>query len=42
LIDPLMFAIDANEWGEHDAFQELCLKHSQLLRVASRAEEEPE
>jgi hypothetical protein len=42
LIDPLMFAIDVNEWGEHDTFEELCLKHSQLLRVASPAEEEPE
>ena len=42
LIDPLMFAIDVNEWGEHDAFEELFLKHSQLLRGDSPAEEEPE
>jgi hypothetical protein len=33
LIDPNMFAIDVKEWGEHDAFSEACLKHSQLLHL---------
>jgi hypothetical protein len=34
LIDPKMFAIDANEWGERDLFREYCEQHPSLLRTA--------
>jgi len=32
LIDPKMFAIDVNEWGEHDVYQELWEKYPQRLQ----------
>lgn len=33
LIDPRMFAIDVNEWGERDLYTELCANHPCLLRI---------
>jgi hypothetical protein len=42
LLDPNMFAIDVKEWGEHDAFEEACLKHPQLLRLSPPAGGGPE
>jgi len=31
LIDPLMFAIDVNEWGERNLYREYCENHPDLL-----------
>jgi hypothetical protein len=31
LIDPLMFAIDVNEWGERNIYREYCETHPELL-----------
>lgn len=31
LVDPLMFAIDVNEWGERDLYREFCENHPCLL-----------
>jgi hypothetical protein len=31
LVDPLMFAIDVNEWGERDLYREYCEKHPSPL-----------
>jgi hypothetical protein len=33
LVDPRMFAIDVDEWGERNLYQEYCDKHPCLLRV---------
>jgi hypothetical protein len=33
LVDPRMFAIDVNEWGERNLYQEYCDKHPCLLGV---------
>lgn len=33
LIDPKMFAIDVNEWGERDLYRESCERHPCLLRM---------
>lgn len=33
LIDPLMFAIDVNEWGERDLYREFCEAHPARLRA---------
>ncbi|HEY2859579.1 MAG TPA: hypothetical protein VGJ21_14255 [Terracidiphilus sp.] len=33
LVDPRMFAIDVNEWGERNLYQEYCDNHPCLLRV---------
>jgi hypothetical protein len=32
LVDPLMFAIDVQEWGERDLYRELCERHPCPLR----------
>ena len=32
LIDPRMFAIDVNEWGESDLYRELCENYPQPLK----------
>ncbi|HEX3660106.1 MAG TPA: hypothetical protein VHU89_01665 [Acidobacteriaceae bacterium] len=32
LVDPLMFAIDVNEWGERDLYREYCEAHPCLLK----------
>ena len=33
LVDPKMFAIDVNEWGERDLYRECCERHPYLLRM---------
>jgi hypothetical protein len=33
LVDPKMFAIDVNEWGERDLYRESCERHPCLLRM---------
>jgi len=33
LVDPKMFAIDVNEWGERDLMREYCDQHPALLRT---------
>jgi hypothetical protein len=33
LVDPRMFAIDVDEWGERNLYQEYCDNHPSLLRV---------
>jgi hypothetical protein len=33
LVDPKMFAIDVNEWGERDLLWEYCERHPSLLRT---------
>lgn len=40
LIDPKMFAIDVNEWGERNLFREKCESHPFLLRAEAVAESE--
>jgi Uncharacterised nucleotidyltransferase len=37
LIDPKMFAIDVNEWGERDLLREYCDQHPSLLRTEDAA-----
>ncbi len=37
LIDPLMFAIDAAEWGERDLYREYCERHPFLLQAIESA-----
>lgn len=32
LVDPLMFAIDVQEWGERDLYRELCDRHPNPLK----------
>ena len=41
LIDPRMFAIDANEWGERNLYQEYCDRHPFLLREDDATGGEP-
>lgn len=36
LIDPNMFAIDVEEWGERDLYRENCERHPHLLEVKSK------
>jgi hypothetical protein len=31
LVDPRMFAIDVNEWGERNLYQEYCAQHPAML-----------
>jgi hypothetical protein len=31
LIDPRMFAIDVNEWGERNLYHEYCARHPALI-----------
>jgi hypothetical protein len=38
LVDPKMFAIDVNEWGERNLFRESCDRHPYLLEVAPLTE----
>ncbi|HWG21711.1 MAG TPA: hypothetical protein VG225_14360 [Terracidiphilus sp.] len=33
LVDPRMFAIDVEEWGERNLYQEMCNRHPCLLRM---------
>ena len=33
LVDPRMFAIDAEEWGERNLYEEYCASHPCLLRI---------
>ena len=33
LVDPRMFAIDVNEWGERDLYKENCLNHPGLIQT---------
>jgi Nucleotidyl transferase of unknown function (DUF2204) len=33
IIDPLMFAIDVNDWGERDLYREYCDRHPSLLEA---------
>lgn len=33
LVDPKMFAIDVDEWGERDLYREYCERHPHLLRM---------
>ncbi len=33
LIDPRMFAIDVNEWGERNLYEEYCAKHPSLMHA---------
>lgn len=40
LIDPNMFAIDVNEWGERDLYRENCEHHPQLLEEKSQSNSE--
>jgi hypothetical protein len=40
LLDPRMFAIDVNEWGERDLYKELCEQHRWLLRESDARESE--
>lgn len=40
LIDPNMFAIDVNEWGERDLYRENCERHPHLLEVKSKSNTE--
>ncbi|HEV2279909.1 MAG TPA: nucleotidyltransferase [Acidobacteriaceae bacterium] len=35
LVDPFMFAIDVNEWGERDLYREYCERHPCLLDEAA-------
>lgn len=38
LVDPKMFAIDVNDWGERDLYRESCERHPCLLRMEDLAE----
>lgn len=40
LIDPNMFAIDVNEWGERDLYRENCAHHPRLLKAKSLSSSE--
>lgn len=41
LVDPRMFAIDVEEWGERNLYQELCDRHPALLRKDDSTGGEP-
>lgn len=41
LVDPRMFSIDAEEWGERNLYQEYCDRHPYLLRDDDSAGGEP-
>lgn len=40
LIDPNMFAIDVNEWGERDLYRENCEHHPHLLEMKPKSNSE--
>lgn len=40
LIDPNMFAIDVEEWGERDLYRENCENHPRLLEMESQSDSE--
>lgn len=42
LIDPNMFAIDVNEWGERDTYREACLKRLPLLKSGQVSPAQPD
>jgi hypothetical protein len=42
LIDPNMFAIDVNEWGERDLYQEYCERHPYLLKAVESKRRSPQ
>jgi hypothetical protein len=42
LIDPNMFAIDVNEWGERDLYREYCERHPCLLKAVESKRRSPQ